>query len=431
MTAEAKPMPKWQIPEWLTSTFVDPLATSEADDGRREIRLGAVALFGFFGVFLGSAAVVPMDAAVVAPGVVAVSGSRQAVQHRDGGVVARLAVVEGQHVRRGDILLELSAPEVAAQKEALASQVADLEMQQARLSAEMTDAHRIEKPIEWASWPAEDRAIAEAAFTRHMRESATGGSHGVWSEFGARMAGYRAEVTAINRQEDLIVEELQGLRELARDQLVAVTRVRATERSLADLQGRRGELQALIATTRQSRSEKMREAAASLAEYLPKLAAVREQMEQTRVRAPEAGAVVGLSVHTVGGVIKPGEHLMDIVPDDRALVIEAQVRPDDMEGLKIGQSADVRITACKGRNLPILKGQVRAVSADRLLDERTGQGYFRVEVSAPAEAVKGLGADKLRAGLPAQIIVPTRKRTALQYLLEPLNQALWGSFREA
>jgi HlyD family secretion protein len=141
-------------------------------------------------------------------------------------------------------------------------------------------------------------------------------------------------------------------------------------------------------------------------------------------------------VHTVGGVVRPGERLLDIVPTGQALVIQAQVRPEDADDLHVGQRAEVRITAFSGRDMPIMFGTVREVSADRFTDEHTGRAYFLAQVEAPTAEVSRLRRDakspgpKLSAGLPAEMIAVTRKRTALQYLLEPLNQAMWRSFRE-
>jgi HlyD family secretion protein len=138
-------------------------------------------------------------------------------------------------------------------------------------------------------------------------------------------------------------------------------------------------------------------------------------------------------VHTVGGVVSAGERLMDIVPAGQELIVEAQVRPEDADDLEPGQITEVRITAFGGRNLPIVHGEVRQVSADRFTDERTGLAYFRAQVAVPRtelDKLSAAGGRRLRAGLSAQIIIPTRSRTALQYLLEPFNQTLWRSLRE-
>jgi HlyD family secretion protein len=406
-----------------------PADIERSDSGGGEIRAGLLALFLFFVGFGGWAAFTPLDAAVVAPGVVVVSGNRQAVQHRDGGVISRLAVADGDRVQRGQILIELGSPELVAQEQALLSQIFDLQMQRARLAAEQTGAAILQPPEEWGALSPDDRVLADAAFERHRREA----NAGSWSAYDARIAGYRGEIDALNRQETLLQEELSGMRELAAEQLVPMTRVRALERALAELQGRRSELTALIASTRQDRYEALRQVDARLAELLPQLAGVRERLELTRMRAPVDGVVVGLTANTVGGVIRPGERVMEIVPEGRELIVEAQVRPQDADDLAPGQTTEVRVTAFQGRRLPIVHGEVQQVSADRFVDERSGQPYFLMRVVVPEDqmALLSEAADRpLRAGLPAQVVVPTRSRTALQYLLEPLNQSIWRSLRE-
>jgi HlyD family secretion protein len=406
-------------------------ADAKADSGAQEIRAGVIALLVFFVGFGGWAAFAPLDAAVVAPAVVVVSGNRQTVQHRDGGIVSRIAVEEGDRVERGQVLIELGSPELVAQEQALLSQVVDLQMQRARLTAERSGARSLQPPPEWAALSADDRIVAEAAFERHRREA----GRGAWSAFDARIAGYRGEVASINRQEALLNEELAGMRELANEQLVPMTRVRALERGLAELQGRRAELTSLIASTQQERYEELRNVDARLAELAPQLAGARERLELTRLRAPTDGVVVGLQIHTVGGVVRAGERIMDIVPEGQELIVEAQVRPEAADDLEPGQTTEVRITAFGGRNLPIVHGAVRQVSADRFVDERTGQAYFLAQVAVPPEELRRLteagGATRrLRPGLSAQVVIPTRSRTALQYLLEPLDQTLWRSLRE-
>ncbi len=408
-----------------------PSPPASSDDGRAEIRRGGLAVLLFFGGFLGWAALAPLDAAVVAQGVVVVAGNRQTVQHRDGGAVSVLAVEEGQRVQEGDILIELGAPEVRAQERSLFSQVVDLQIRRARLLAETAGGRAMVKPAEWEAFTAENRAEADAAWDLHLRGSRGRPS----SEIDARIAGYNEEIIAVGRQETLINEELVGMRELAEEQLVPLTRVRALERSLAELQGRRGELRAMIAAARENRNDTLRDVQSRLAEIEPQLISAQAQLEQTRIRAPATGAVVGLTVHTEGGVIRAGERIMDIVPEQQDLVVEARVRPEDADDLTIGLRTEVKITAFSGRDMPILDGELQSVSADRFVDERTGEGYFVARVSVSPEELQALaedsdGARELRAGLPAQIVAPIRKRTALDYLLEPLNQALWRSFRE-
>lgn len=412
-----------------------PVPPMSSDDGRAEIRRGLVALFAFFVLFLGFAAFAPLDAAVVAMGYVAVSGNRETIAHRDGGVVSRVAVIEGQKVKAGDILVELAAAETLAQERSLFAQLTDLQIRRQRLTAESADAATMEQPPEWAALSSEDKATAQATWEDHLAELGEGQTPATWSQFDARIAGYREEINAIGRQLRLVQDELAGMRTLAADNLVPLTRVRALERQAAELEGRRGALRAEIAATRETRSSELREVQAKISEIAPQWTAARERLERTRVRAPNAGIVVGLMVHNAGAVVRPGERVLDIVPDGRDLIVEARIAPEDADDVTIGMNAEVKITAFSGRNLPILDGEVRNISADRFTDERTGQPYFLVQVVVSASELRDLsnsseGRRQLRAGLPAQVVAPTRKRTMLQYLLEPLNQSLWRSFRE-
>lgn len=424
-------------PTRLSTEQIDAMTT---DDARKEIRFGLVVFVSFFVIFLGWAAFAPLDAAVVAPGVVVVSGARQTVQHRDGGVIWRIHIEDGQRVEQGELLLELSAPEVVARKEAILSQVLDLQMQRAQLMAQQAGRTRIEAPPEWAALPPEDRATAAAALERHRREGdarrAALRSQRAGSAVDARIAGYQQEIVSVDRQDQLLEDELEGVRSLADRGLMPLTRVRALERAQAELDGRRAELRAAIASALEDRAEQVRDIEARLAQLLPQLAGARAELESTFMRAPVSGVIVGLQANTVGGVIRPGEPVMDIVPEGQDLIVEAQVRPEDAEDVHPGLESEVRITAFSGRSMPMLEGEVQRISADRFTDERTGQGYFLARVAVPQEELReltetsGTGA-QMRPGLPAQVVIPTRSRTALQYLLEPLNQTLWSSFRES
>jgi HlyD family secretion protein len=414
----------------------DPLTT---DDARKEIRFGVGVFSSFFVLFLGWAAFAPLDAAIVAPGVVVVSGARQTVQHRDGGTISHILVDDGQRVEQGEILIELSAPEVVARKQALLSQVLDLQMQRAQLMAQQAGRTSIDAPPEWAALPPEDRETAAAALESHRREVAARRaalrSQRAGNAVDARIAGYQQEIASIDHQHQLLGDELEGVRSLADRGLMPLTRVRALERAQAELDGRRAELQAAIAAALEDRAEQVRDIEARLAQLLPQLAGARAELESTLMRAPVSGVIVGLRAHTVGGVIRAGEPVMDIVPEGQDLIVEAHVRPEDADDVQPGLESQVRITAFSGRTMPVLEGEVERISADRFTDERTGAGYFLARISVTQSELQRLTANsrthgQVRPGLPAQVVIPTRKRTALQYLLEPLNQMLWRSFRE-
>jgi HlyD family secretion protein len=439
-------------------------AKHHTDDPRREIRFGVAVIVAFFGVFGGWAAFAPLDAAVVAPGVVVVSGSRQTVQHPDGGVVRSLAVREGDRVEKGQVLLELATNDLAAAEESLAVQVIEMEALRARLLAEGANLPTVPQPASWADMPPEHRATAAAVLSRQQvemqaRRNSLSSQLAVLAQrseqLSARISGYQSQIASVSEQSRLIQDEVTGVRSLAERGLVPLPRLRALERSAAELQGQRGELSASIEQAREGigetrleaiaarqrlaedRQAQIREADTQLATLQPKLRATRDQLERSRVRAPATGRVVALTAFTIGGVIRPGDRILDIVPEQQPLVVEAQVSPADVDDLRIGQKTEVRFSAFKGRNVPIVDGAVTRISADRFQDEQTGVAYFKAEVVVPREelarleASAGQGERELKAGLPVEMVVPLRKRTALQYLLEPLNQTLWRSFRES
>jgi HlyD family secretion protein len=432
-----------------------------AGDPGREIRLGTIVAVLFFVLFLGWAAFMPLDAGVNAAGQIAVSGNRQSVQHRDGGVVTAIHVREGQHVRSGDVLIELSAPELRASERALTSDYLTLLAQRARLLAERAGKHDFAPPPEFASLSPADREIADQVMQlqrseMHARSGAISAQQSVLGQRAQQLvqqqSGYVKQRQALIEQQRLIGEELAGLKSVAEKGFASMNRVRALERAQADLKGQEAQMIAQYAgagegigeTRMQSLSvsrdrleqveNDLKETQSKLSETLPKLVATREQLERSQVRAPATGQVVGLQVFTVGGVVAAGQKLMDIVPDGRELVIQAQLSPSDADDAFQGQEAQIRFVSVHNRSLPLFTGRVRTVSADSFNDEKTGRSYFRVEIVVPEAELNRvrsvLGNGELRPGLPVDAVLKVRKRTALQYLLEPLTGALWRSGHE-
>jgi HlyD family secretion protein len=432
------------------------------DDPRRELRIGVIIAALFFIGFLGWAAFARLDAAAYAGGQVSVAGHRQSVQHKEGGIVSALRVKEGQMVKAGDVLVELAGGEAAAQEEALASQVMGLKAQRARLQAEQTGASVITWPPEFSTLTGVERDDAERAMKVQLaqfeaRNSALAAQKGVLrqktSELAQQAEGYRRQIEAADTQQKLIADELAGTKSLADKGYAPLTRVRALERAQAELGGQRGQYAAAVAQAGEQAGEtrlqilqvqrqhdediagQLRDIDFQLNTLAPKLEAARDELARTQVRAPATGTVVGLSVFTVGGVIQPGQKLMDIVPVKAPLVVEAQVSPNDADDLHVGQKVEVRFTAIRERGLPILMGSLTKLSADSFTEEKTGARYFAAEVTVPLPELDKLQMVKgpnysLRPGLPVQVLVPLRKRTALQYLFEPLGDSFWRAFRE-
>jgi HlyD family type I secretion membrane fusion protein len=393
--------------------------------------------------------------------VIAVSGNRQAVQHRDGGVVTALHVREGQKVRSGEPLIELAAPELRAAERALTSDYLTLLAQRARLLAERAGQRDLTPPAEFASLSPEDRQLAGEALQlqrsqMRARGEALSAQKSVLVQRSRQLAeqrsGYTSQRAYAAEQEKLIADELEGQRKLQARGLAPLSRVRALERAQADLQRQQAALTAEHASAGQSIGEtrmqdlslsrktledvatELRDTQEKLSELLPKLIAAREQLERSRLRAPASGTVVGLAVFTVGGVIEPGKPAMEIVPEGRSLVIQAQVDPADADEVVEGETAQVRFVSVHDRTLPLLHGMVRTMSADSFQDKRTGRSYFRAEVVVPEREMnrvrQTLGHGNLRPGLPVDVVLSVRERTALDMLFGPLAATLWRSFRE-
>lgn len=431
-------------------------------DPRSDIRQGVIVAALFFIVFLGWATFVRLDAAAYAEGMLAVSGQRQAVQHRDGGIVQELLVREGQRVTRGQVLLRLAAPEVEAAERAVASQAIGLLAQRARLRAEQLGQSRIVAPREFASFP--ERDAGEIALAMRLQQTELNARSATLSaqrdalgqrgaQSGEQGRGYGEQVVSATEQLRLIDAQIDALRPLATRGFVSKTRLRELERMRAELQGQRGQYAASVAQTREAAQEsrlqklqaergfaertasELRDVEARLGDILPRLGSTREQLARTEIRAPATGAVVGLTVFTRGGVIAPGQKLMDIVPDRTPLLIQARISPEDADDLSVGQETQVKFPALHERNLPDLTGTLTRLSADSFVDEKTGASYYTGEITIPPAQLQILKqlrgkSFQLRSGMPVQVLIRLRPRTALDYALEPLIGSFWSSFRE-
>ncbi len=433
----------------------------EADDPRRDIRTGSIIAFLFFVVLLGWAALAPLDAGVYAQGSIAVSGNRQAVQHRSGGTIGEILVREGEKVKAGQTLIEMAAPDLKASERALTSEYFSLVAQRSRLMAERLGSGSFGPPTEFLNLSDEDRPIANQALQlqRAQLQARSGSLSAQSSVLGQRsrqlseqQTGYAQQRMSVREQQRLISDELTGLRELEKKGFASINRVRAMERALEDLRGREAALTAEIARAGEGKGEtsmqtlslrktsleevaaELRDTQTRLSDILPKLVSAREQLQNATLKAPTSGQVVGLSVFTVGGVVGAGQTLMEIVPDTRKLVIQAQVNPADADDVFQGQKAQIRFVSVSDKTLPMLEGTVRTISADRLTDEKSGVSYFQAEIEvAPSElnkVRKVLGQGQLRPGLPVEAVLNARKRTALDYILEPLTVHFWRPLRE-
>lgn len=431
-------------------------------DPRKDTRQGIFIAALFFLGFLGWAALAPLDAAAIGVGALSVSGQRQTVQHRDGGVVGTIAIKEGQQVKQGQLLLRIAAPEVQAQERALTSQAIRLLALRARLEAEQSGNRIFRTPPEFEMLAEADRAeamrVLQLQYSERSARAATlaaqsGIAQSRANQSGSAGSGYGSQAVSAQEQIRLIDEQIALYKPLAEKGFVSQTRMRELERMRAAIAGQSGQYSAMVDQSRAAASENrlqgtatrqgfrekvgadLRDVEIQLGDVLPKLAAAREQVARTEVRAPVAGTVVGLSIFTQGGVVSPGQRLMDIVPDNQPLVIQAKFSPQDADDLQIGQEAEVRFSGIKDRTDKPLFGKLTRFSADSFTDEQTGMVYYTGEVVVERAELDRLQrahgkALQLRVGLPVDVMVKLRPRSALTYLIEPLTNQFWGSGRE-
>jgi HlyD family secretion protein len=446
----------------LTATTFPKSVTAVEDGVRHEARLAL--LFGgvFFGGFMLWAALTPLDAGAYAAGLVEVAGNRQAVQHREGGTVAALYVADNQTVRKGDALLRIASTDIAAEERGLTSEYLMLVAQNARLLAEQRGRATIDIPAEFAALSGEDKRLADEAMATQsavlrVRATAIAAQKSVLrqraAQSQAQIGGIGMQRLANRQQRKTIADELAGLQSLADKGYVTKTRLRALERAAAGLDGDYGSQAADIARANEAIGEQsmqttlierdalkevnndIRDVALRLNELRPRLSAARERLSRSVIRAPASGRVVGLSVFTVGGVVAPGQTVMEVVPQDRALIIKARIAPDDADDVRAGMTTQVRFPSIRDPKAASVNGALVALSADILTDQRTGVRYFEGDVRVPESELRRIAGDRtggspIRPGLPAEILIPLAKRTVLQYLFEPLTQSFWRSGRE-
>jgi HlyD family secretion protein len=443
------------------SAFRNMAGKRGVDDPSWEIGFGVAACAIFVFGLLGWAMFARLDAAAFAYGAIEVSGERQAVQTLGGGIVSGLHVTEGAKVRKGQVLVEFASTEVSTQERSIGARVIGLEAEIARLQAERLGSATIAPPASFAALAPADRAEADRALAMEQseldaRRATRQARYAVLQQRVAQvnhqLSGYRMRQASNRQQKALTAEELADVRSRAAKGFATKTRVLALERAAAGLDGDAGaqtaemaRLGTLAGETRlqmvqddseraQANAQRLREAQTELQTLLPQWDNAREQLARTQLRAPVAGSVVGLSIHTIGGVAAPGQRLMEIVPADRSLVVEAQVAVTDANDLHVGQHSKVRITGLHGPSIPVLNGRLSRISADSFTDERSGRPYYTASVVISAAELARLRAagvsEPLKPGTPVEVVVPLRARTALEYWLEPLVQSIGRSLHE-
>ncbi len=419
---------------------------------RMPVRVGLTIFALVFGVFGSWAALAPIDGAAFAPGVVTAESQNKSVQHLEGGIIAEILVGNGDLVEAGQTLIRLDRTQPQAQLDVARAQRTANIVREARLNAQRDGAGSI-------AWPAEldgdDPATREEMSAQteifDTRKAAQEGNIEVLQQRIGQLENRVVGMRAMRESRLLLAEsyeqELADTRTLLDQGFSDRIRYRELERNFATFSGEAAELAANIASTEmqigetrlqiiQVEKDFQNEVAAEHAETRTNLndleeriIALEDVVARTEIRAPDGGFVTGMQIHTVGGVISPGMVIVDIVPEDDELIIEAQVSPIDIDRVALNQDATIRFSTF-GSSVPTIFGQVGNLSADSFQDQNTGMSYYVAEIMVTPEGMEDLGDLVLMPGMPAEVFITTGARTFLQYLFKPFSNAMARSFRE-
>jgi HlyD family secretion protein len=420
-----------------------------------ELRVGLRILIVVLLLGGGWLAFVPLAGAVVVPGNLVVQSNVKLIQHPTGGVIAEIKAQNGARVEAGDLLVRLDATQAKASLQVLTKQLDEVRARMARLAAERDGRAELEFPAEVLARASEDNvksllASEEQLFSARSgtRQSQKDLLNSQIAQLSQEISGFEAQVDSKAKQLDLIQGELGGVQDLYDKRLVPLTRLTSLQRDAARIDGERGQLVSSIAETkakieasklqivridqdfRADVVKEINEAQGKEAELVERGIAARDLLDRIEIRAPTSGTVNQLSIHTIGGVIKGGETIMEVVPDADDLQIEARVDPKDIDHVKTGQKAFVRLTAFNQRTTPQLKGSVNYVSADTGRDQQSNKTFYTVRIVLPEEERRRLSGQQLVPGMPTEVFMQTGSRTMLSYLFEPITDQLRRAFVE-
>jgi HlyD family secretion protein len=398
---------------------------------------------------------VPLSGAVVLPGKLVVESSLKKIQHPSGGVVAAIPVQDGMHVNAGTVLVRLDKTQVRANEQLVANQLDQVRARVARLIGERDGSNGLQLSkalVDRAGDPGVTRLVTAETALFNARATARDGQKQLYQsnirQFEEQIDGLNAEIQSKTSQIGLIASELTGIQELYAKGLVPLTRMTTLQRDSARLEGERAELTATIAATKAKigqaqlqiaqidqdfRSEVMkdlREAEDKEAELTERNVAAKDQLNRTEIQAPTSGIIHELAVHTIGGVIRPGEVIMEIVPDADALEIEGHLPPNEIDQVAINQRAYLRFSTLDRPTMPQVAGTVTYVSADLSHDEQSNANFYTVKIGLPSGERHRLDDMTLVSGMPVEIFLQTGSRTMLRYLLKPITDQFHRMFNE-
>jgi HlyD family type I secretion membrane fusion protein len=422
---------------------------------RSPILLGLVAIFAAIGGIGTWSATAPISSVVVAPGKVAVATKRKEIQHLDGGIVKTIHIRDYDEVKQGAVLLELDDTKAKAHYVLARAAYFAAAITYARLAAERDGADEIKFSAEILAEAQRSTDIRKGIDTQRQvfdsRARELAGQIKVWLQRIAQLkdeiAGLTAERAAASEQSSLAGKEATVIENMFERGFVTRQRVHSIRRESAQLAGSLGRLDAGVAKARKEIGEtelsiqqlalrrqseiltEMKDLEQRIFDLKEQYLAAADELTRLVVTAPVSGIVVNSQVHTVGGVIRPGLTVLEIVPGTDPLIVEARVRPLDIDELAKGQATEVRFPGFKQRTTPSLSGTVAHVAADAVTDPRTGEAYYTAVVSIPHSEIERLG-HQLQPGMPAEVLIKTGNRSAIAYFVQPLTDGMNRALRE-
>lgn len=422
---------------------------------RRQI-LGGVAVIALLGGGVGGwASTTSIAGAVIAPGLIAVDTNVKKVQHATGGIVGEIRVKEGDRVKTGDLLMRLDETVTRANLAVLVTQLDELYARQARLAAERDDLKAIQFPAVLTartSIPVVTAAMAGERSLFDARRTAIAGQRAQLTERMAQLReeirGLESQVASKRAQTVLIKKELGGVEQLYKQNLVPIQRLTVLQREAARLDGEEGqhisdiarskgritetELQIISLTQNLKRevATELREVQGKIGELSERKVAAEDQLRRVDILSPQDGVIHQMMVHTVGGVITPAEPVMLIVPQSDEMVVEARVSPQDIDQVQVGQKVQLRFSAFHQATTPELTASVSRVAADLTREQQTGVTYYVARIVLPPAELAKLGGKPLIPGMPVEAYIQTGDRTALSYIIKPLENQIARAFRE-
>lgn len=425
-------------------------------DTRGIARKGLWVLALSFGGFLLWAGLAPLDEGVPSAGTVAIDTKRKAVQHLTGGIVKEVLVREGEEVKANQVLMRLDASVSKANFEAVRQRYVGLSAMQSRLQAEQRGLSQIEFRPEVLQAMSDPLILAQVNNQRMLFSSRRQALQADLQGIQEGLGGLKAQVEAtqevlVQRQKQLAIvqDELKNMRELVKDGYAPRNRQMELERSVADIQASLADLSGTASRATRSMAELNQRMLARTSEYrkevesqlaevsrevqadAEKFAAQKQDLERIDIRSPADGHVMGLTVQTVGAVVQPGQKLMDVVPEEQDLLLEAHIAPHLIDKVHVGLLADVRFNTFAHSPQLVVEGKLLSISGDLVSDPQNPHAsHFLARLALTPAGKKALGARQLQPGMPAEIVIKTGERSLLKYLLNPLTKRLAGSMKE-